>query len=74
MDLITEFRRHADECRRMSRATVNVDDSASWTRMAERWSRCAEVAEQEERALAGARTERERHRGPRLAGRPQQAA
>ena len=72
MDLITEFRRHADECRRMARATVNGDDSAAWTRMAERWSRCAEVAEQEERALAGARTER--HRAPRLAGRPQQAA
>ena len=58
MDLITEFRRHADECRRMARATVNVD----------------EVAAQEERALAGTRSERERHRGPRLAGRPQQAA
>jgi hypothetical protein len=72
MDLIAEFRRHADECRRMARATVNVDDSTSWSRMAQRWSRCAEVAEQEERVLAGARTER--HRAPRLAGRPQQAA
>jgi len=56
----------------MARSTVNVDDGAAWSRMAERWVRCAEVAEQEERALAGARTER--HRAPRLAGRPQPAA
>ena len=72
MDMMTEFRRHAEECRRMARSTVNIEDSAAWSRMAERWARCAEVAEQEERAVAGIR--HERHRGPRIAGRPQQAA
>jgi hypothetical protein len=72
MDLMTEFRRHADECRRMARSTVNREDSAAWSRMAERWGRCAEVAEQEQRAATDARPER--HRAPRLAGRPQRAA
>jgi hypothetical protein len=72
MDVMSEFRRHADECRRMARSTVNTDDSAVWSRMAERWTHCAEVAEQEQRALADSR--HERHRAPRMAGRPRQAA
>ena len=36
------IRRHATECRRMARQTVNAETRATWNRMAERWLRCAE--------------------------------
>jgi hypothetical protein len=42
MDPVEEFRRHAAECQRMARQTVNAENSATWNRMAERWLRCAE--------------------------------
>jgi hypothetical protein len=72
MDPATEFRRHADECRRMARATVNLADRATWNQMAERWTRCAALAESERNAVAGARPSRRRM--GRVAGRPQHAA
>jgi len=37
MDIIDEFKKHADECRRMARATRDFDSKLAWTRMAERW-------------------------------------
>jgi len=37
MDLIAEFQKHADECRRMARATRDLDTKLTWNRMAERW-------------------------------------
>jgi hypothetical protein len=42
MDPAEEFRRHAAECQRMARQTVNAENSATWNRMTERWLRCAE--------------------------------
>jgi hypothetical protein len=37
MDIIAEFQKHADECRRMARATKDFQSKVVWTRMAERW-------------------------------------
>jgi len=45
MDPVAEFRRHADECRKMARATANLEDRASWNQMAERWLACAKEFE-----------------------------
>jgi hypothetical protein len=59
MDPVTEFRRHVSECRNMARATRALEDKAAWNRMAERWQRCAELAESERNAaqtMARART------------------
>ena len=37
MDIIAEFQKHADECRRMARATRDFESKVVWNRMAERW-------------------------------------
>jgi hypothetical protein len=37
MDIITEFQKHADECRRMARSTRDFETKVVWNRMAERW-------------------------------------
>jgi hypothetical protein len=37
MDIIEEFQKHADECRRMARATRDFETKVVWNRMAERW-------------------------------------
>ena len=37
MDIIAEFQKHADECRRMARATRDFQSKVVWNRMAERW-------------------------------------
>ena len=63
MDPEAEFRRHAEECRRMARATVNLDDRALWSRMAERWLGCADRAERE-RSAAQTINRSPRHRKP----------
>ena len=41
MDPAAEFRRHADECRRMARSTTNLEDKATWNQLAARWLACA---------------------------------
>jgi len=40
-----EFRRHALECRNMARGTPDLESKASWNRLADRWTRCAELEE-----------------------------
>ena len=40
-----EFRKQADECRRMARLTRDHSDRAMWKRMADRWLVCARLAE-----------------------------
>jgi chorismate mutase len=45
MDLVKEFRNHADQCRAMARATKDRESRASWNSLAERWQHCAEIAE-----------------------------
>ena len=57
----TEFRRHAEECRRMARSTVNTEDRVLWDRMAERWLGCADRAQHDQEA-AQALTRNGRHR------------
>jgi hypothetical protein len=56
----------------MARATVNLDDRAVWNQMAERWLRCAALAETERNAVAMPRPSRRRL--GRIAGRAQHAA
>jgi hypothetical protein len=45
MDHVEAFRKHADECRAMARSTSDPNVKASWSSLADRWQRCAEVAE-----------------------------
>ena len=37
MDIIAEFQKHADECRRMARVTRDFQTQVAWNRLAERW-------------------------------------
>ena len=76
MDPAKEFRRNAEECRRMARTTVNHADRETWNRLAERWLRCADYVDREVKAaqeMARARAAVQRRTG-RVVGRPQQAA
>jgi hypothetical protein len=38
-----EFMRHAAECQLMAKFTRDPESRATWTHMAERWVRCAEL-------------------------------
>jgi len=38
-----EFLRHAAECQQMAKFTRDPASKATWSRMAERWTRCAQV-------------------------------
>ena len=51
MDHVETFHRHVDECRMMARSTKDPESRSTWNSLAERWQRCAEVAE---RAMADA--------------------
>jgi hypothetical protein len=42
-----EFLRHAAECQQMAKFTRDPASKATWSRMAERWLRCAEVFQQQ---------------------------
>ena len=60
-----EFRKHAEDCRRMTKSSRNHDDMAAWNRMAERWILCAELAEHQlSMAHLQARENSKRHRRP----------
>ena len=39
-----EFLRHAAECESMARFSRDLESKIAWHGMAERWSRCAELA------------------------------
>ena len=45
MNAVEEFRRHAGECLQMARVTRDRDGKVTWNKLAERWVRCAELAE-----------------------------
>jgi hypothetical protein len=47
MYLPDEFLRQAAECERMAKSTRNPANKTTWTRMAERWVRCAETAKRQ---------------------------
>jgi hypothetical protein len=44
MDLVDEFRKHADECREAARASKDATGRAEWQQLAGRWERCLEAA------------------------------
>jgi hypothetical protein len=46
------FIRHAAECEYMAKRSRDRDDKELWRRMAERWIRCAELAEHQSRVHA----------------------
>jgi hypothetical protein len=63
-DPATEFRQHADECRRMARYSNLPEDKAGWEHLAERWQRCAELAQEQAAAAQVARKTKNRKPDP----------
>jgi hypothetical protein len=63
MDIITEFRKHADECRRMARATRDFETKVIWNRMAERWQSLLATEETRARQRTEARPRRRQAHG-----------
>jgi hypothetical protein len=58
-----QFLRFAAECESMAKFTRNPENKPIWRRMAERWVRCAELAERHSRPGYGAHADgRKRHR------------
>jgi hypothetical protein len=77
MALATEFRRYAEECRRMAATSLSRDDRETWNKLAERWLCCAANADKEAdaaRAFMRARRAAPSRRVARVTGRTQQAA
>src|ERR1700686_5675971 len=59
-----EFRRKADECKRMASSTRG-DEKGTWSRMAERWLACAKHADGEYAAVRFRKSDRSKpHRRP----------
>ena len=53
-----EFLRHAADCERMAKFTRDPASKATWSRMAERWLRCAEVFKSQRTAAKPAKRHR----------------
>ena len=58
MDPSEVFMRHAAECEYMAKRSRDRADKALWSRMAERWIRCAELAEHHSQPSAKVRVHR----------------
>jgi hypothetical protein len=59
------FRKHAEDCRQNARMAPNADARETWQRLADRWSRCAELEQEAVAAAESAlrrRRERQAHR------------
>jgi hypothetical protein len=56
-----EFMRHAAECESMAKFTRDPQSRATWSHMAERWVRCAELFDSQSAAAQHAAPSR-RHR------------
>jgi hypothetical protein len=63
-----EFLRHAAECERMARQARDPALKAAWRGMADRWVRCAELAELQVTAAQEASAARRRHKERRQPG------
>jgi hypothetical protein len=61
MNPTQEFLRHASECEQMARLTRDPESKVAWSRMAERWQRCAEKFESQS-AAAHSHASAKRHR------------
>jgi hypothetical protein len=46
--IVEKFQRFAAECTAMANRTQNPEDREVWTGLAQRWLRCAALAEREE--------------------------
>ena len=68
-----EFLRHADDCQRMAKFTRDPTSKETWSRMAERWIRCAEVFESQRGRKAGETVSSRRRRHAALTQRPLRA-
>ena len=53
-----EFLRHAADCQRMAKFTRDPTSKQTWSRMAERWLRCAEVFKSQSAAAKPAKRHR----------------
>ena len=53
-----EFLRHAADCQQMAKFTRDPASRATWSRMAERWLRCAEVFKSQRAAAKPAKRHR----------------
>jgi hypothetical protein len=64
MDLIEEFQKHANECRRMARFTRDLASKVMWNRMVERWQSlvATEKARTRQRSETGIRRAQAVHR------------
>jgi len=63
MDTSEKFLRFAAECERMAKFTHSRENKTVWTRMAERWLRCAKLYDRES-AIAHSSASARRHRTP----------
>jgi hypothetical protein len=64
MSATERFLRFAAECELMAKFTSSPENVRAWHRMAERWTRCAELAErQDTSAQAAGSMKRHRKRG-----------
>lgn len=62
MELSAEFRKHAAECEEMARSTRDPESRATWSRMADRWQRCADLADGQRAAAHASACRILRHR------------
>jgi hypothetical protein len=63
MDASEKFLRFAAECESMAKFTRGAESRATWSRLAERWIRCAELVERQSAALQRDKMAR-RHQQP----------
>jgi hypothetical protein len=54
-----EFLRHATECESMAKFSRDPENKKIWRRMAERWIRCAELAQKQDPFSPGHRKRKE---------------
>src|SRR5437588_7530995 len=62
MILSEEFLRHANDCEHSAKFARDPMDRATWSRMAERWTRCAKLAREHEQLAYTSRDKRPSHR------------
>ena len=51
MHLCEEFQKHADDCRRTAKTIKDPALKATWSAMAERWARAAQIQSREEQQV-----------------------
>jgi hypothetical protein len=67
MDIIAKFQSHAEECRRMARFARDLESTAVWNRMAERWANLAASEQARNKQRSETRPHRAGSQRPRAA-------